>query len=143
MTTPSHPDTIKYTPSRSTLYKKCSKCKLIMPIIQFASDSKKFLGLSCQCLRCHRIRLKEYRQSHKNIVRKRIKCYWKTHPKEIRANWLLQTWVRTGKIIKPNRCSYCMKKTFRYLLHGHHPDYGKPTEVVWLCPRCHKKEHAK
>lgn len=26
-------------------------------------------------------------------------------------------------------------------LHGHHPDYRKPDEVIWLCFECHIKEH--
>lgn len=26
-------------------------------------------------------------------------------------------------------------------MQGHHPDYSKPLEVEWLCPRCHGARH--
>jgi hypothetical protein len=35
---------------------------------------------------------------------------------------------------KPLRCQICGQVR---RLHAHHPDYERPTEVMWLCPRCH------
>jgi uncharacterized CHY-type Zn-finger protein len=47
--------------------------------------------------------------------------------------------VRDGRIEKPDRCSHCheIKKVV-----GHHPDYSKPLDVVWLCYACHNQLHA-
>ncbi|SRR6266478_352219 len=46
--------------------------------------------------------------------------------------------LRRGKIRRPKNCSYCGEKCKP---NGHHPDYRKPLEVVWLCTPCHNKEH--
>lgn len=45
---------------------------------------------------------------------------------------------RLKTMIPPVRCSECNKKG---KVHGHHPDYGKPLEIVWLCPSCHRYKH--
>lgn len=47
--------------------------------------------------------------------------------------------VKTGRIVRPDKCSKCEDKG---IIHGHHPDYGKPLEVVWLCAKCHQRHHA-
>jgi len=48
--------------------------------------------------------------------------------------------VRIGKLIKPKYCSSCNKKK---RLYGHHIDYSKALEVIWLCGSCHKLLHNK
>jgi hypothetical protein len=48
--------------------------------------------------------------------------------------------VRDGRLIKPDACSQCSRTGIR--LEGHHDDYGKPLEVIWLCARCHRRRHA-
>jgi len=46
--------------------------------------------------------------------------------------------VKNSKITRPEVCSTCSRKT---KLQGHHEDYDKPLDVVWLCASCHKKLH--
>ena len=46
--------------------------------------------------------------------------------------------VADGRLWRPSKCSKCRKKG---KIHGHHRDYTKPLDVVWLCPRCHGAEH--
>ena len=43
--------------------------------------------------------------------------------------------IKSGKTIKPDFCSYCKKK--KSFIIGHHEDYSKPLEVIWLCQQCH------
>jgi len=50
--------------------------------------------------------------------------------------------VQTGVIKKPKRCSKCgvlPKNRNRSGIIGHHEDYNKPLDVIWLCTCCHGK----
>jgi hypothetical protein len=58
-----------------------------------------------------------------------------------RASSTLNNAVYRGDIIKPVDCSDCGKTGVE--ITGHHPDYSKPLEVVWLCRKCHGKRHRK
>ncbi len=60
------------------------------------------------------------------------------YPEKARARWTLKDAVKAGKIGRPSVCSRCAKECKP---HGHHPDYAKPLEVIWLCRACHGKEH--
>lgn len=44
--------------------------------------------------------------------------------------------VQKGLIIKPESCGMCGKTG---MIHGHHHDYSKPLDVIWVCPKCHAK----
>lgn len=46
--------------------------------------------------------------------------------------------IKTGKTKRPDDCSKCYKKCKP---EGHHPDYDKPLEVIWLCKKCHCELH--
>lgn len=48
--------------------------------------------------------------------------------------------LRTGELIRPDKCELCGKHCKP---HGHHKDYNKALDVMWLCSLCHRKEHKK
>ena len=56
------------------------------------------------------------------------------YPKRYAARKALQQAVKTGSVLKPDRCETCNKR--RYLT-AHHEDYEEPLEVDWLCRQCH------
>lgn len=66
--------------------------------------------------------------------------YGHIHKAHARASQMVQYAVRIGMIQKPNRCPKCGRGDTR--IHGHHEDYNKPLEVVWLCQFCHRKLHS-
>lgn len=46
--------------------------------------------------------------------------------------------VAARKLPRPASCSDCGAVG---KVHGHHEDYDKPLDVVWLCPKCHVAAH--
>ena len=52
------------------------------------------------------------------------------------ARSTLHVAIRRGKLSK-GPCAVCSAAN----VHGHHPDYSKPLEVVWLCPVHHRVVH--
>ena len=47
--------------------------------------------------------------------------------------------VFAGRIIKPDICEICGELSL--IIHGHHEDYDKPLDVLWVCPGCHTDIH--
>jgi ribosomal protein S27AE len=47
--------------------------------------------------------------------------------------------TKTGKLIRPKKCSQCGDSNSR--IEGHHLDYSKRLEVIWLCRKCHAAVH--
>ena len=70
-----------------------------------------------------------------NVRRQQIRR--KIHPEQYAAQILLGNAVRDGKIKKPRKCSMCNAKG---RISGHHKDYSKPLDVVWVCQACHINE---
>jgi hypothetical protein len=67
--------------------------------------------------------------------RKERGAYSKPDPVKARARSLLNRAVRRGDVIRPSACSRCGADG---PVEGHHPDYDRPLEVVWVCVSCHK-----
>ncbi len=49
--------------------------------------------------------------------------------------------LKKGDIEKGIVCADCGAKEVK--LDGHHQDYARPLEVVWLCRPCHSRRHGK
>lgn len=60
-------------------------------------------------------------------------------PERSKARVALGNAVRDGRVIPWPVCAVpdCCGKP-----HGHHPDYSRPLDVVWLCDSHHKEAHA-
>jgi len=56
---------------------------------------------------------------------------------EGKARKLVHYSVKNGTIQRPGQCIKCSKECKP---EGHHPDYSKPLDVIWLCKQCHVEE---
>jgi hypothetical protein len=79
-----------------------------------------------------------YAKSGAPAIARGVKAYRKRHPEKQKAWWTFSNALRDGKLIQPDACSKCGKLGS---VDGHHPDYSKPLEVIWLCRACHVLEH--
>ena len=47
--------------------------------------------------------------------------------------------LASGEIMKPDACEVCGDSD--RVLHGHHEDYTKPLQLIWVCRVCHSQIH--
>ena len=62
--------------------------------------------------------------------------YYINHPGRRKANIALNNAVRDGRVIR-HLCLHCGDTE----TEGHHPDYSRPLDVVWLCKPAHDQLH--
>jgi hypothetical protein len=58
--------------------------------------------------------------------------YTRQHPKKIAARLAVGAALKRGDLVR-QPCEVCGDPE----VHGHHPDYDKPLDVLWLCPFHH------
>lgn len=83
---------------------------------------------------------KEYYKQNKEIRARNNRAYEKRNPERLNAIHALYRAVKKGKVIRPDKCSICAKECKP---EGHHHDYDKKLEVVWVCRPCHLDIHRK
>ena len=58
-------------------------------------------------------------------------------PEKVAARQAVKVALIAGKLTR-KPCERCGARR----VHAHHHDYAKPLDVIWLCPPCHRAEHA-
>ncbi len=77
------------------------------------------------------------KKNRKSVMSTTLK--WQAeNPEKVLAAKMVRRAVKNGSIVKAKKCHDCGKGG---RLHGHHEDYSKPLEVVWLCGGCHVHRH--
>ncbi len=79
---------------------------------------------------------RKWRANHTKEFSQYILEWRKRNPEKAHANQVVYQAVKRGTLIRPDHCTLCGVKCKP---HGHHDDYEKPLEVMWLCSPCHKQ----
>lgn len=83
---------------------------------------------------------KDYYIKNRDEIIKKTRKYKQNNPEKTKCHSILRYALKINTITKPNKCSnFNCNNTNN--LEGHHPDYSKPLEVMWLCVSCHHILH--
>ena len=136
--------------------KWCFWCDKRKDVNEFNMDRWSEDGYSAKCKLCvkeyskkyrvlNRERLREYAKSSKYrktergraTRQKAVERYRKKNPLKFKVYSAVSYEIKNGRMER-GECEFCdtNNKT-----HGHHEEYNKPLDVIWLCPACHKKWH--
>lgn len=63
--------------------------------------------------------------------------WYQNNKEKRRAHVILRRAILSGEIMRPENCSKCQKQCKP---DGHHTDYSKALDVIWLCRACHSRE---
>lgn len=80
---------------------------------------------------------KKRRAENKGLKTIEFKIYCQKNPEKVNAQQILSRQIKNGQI-KRSPCQVCGKIKN---IQGHHQDYSKPLEIIWLCPIHHKEIH--
>jgi len=150
-----------------TSLKTCFKCGTQKPLSEFYKHPKMADGHLGKCKQCtkkdsvdhrnknldrvrehdrsrsmlpHRVAAREeYAKSPAGVsAHNKANARWiEFNPEKRRAQITLNNALRDGKIVR-QPCEKCGERA-----QAHHPDYSKPLQVQWLCPKHHKEADRK
>jgi hypothetical protein len=83
----------------------------------------------------------EYRKAwiaaNPGYMTQKKKEWWEKNRDRLRVKERVKYSLKVGKLVK-TPCMVCGEVK----VEGHHPDYSRPLEVVWLCRAHHKEIHS-
>lgn len=122
---------------------KCAHCRQSFPPDKVLVNSryKTKSGketISYYCLKCVRERRRRYYDTSEGrvIVKQNIAVSYLRHREKYLARMKVFYRLKTGDLIRPDRCSNCQRIS---KVQAHHENYERPLDVIWLCTDCHKK----
>lgn len=118
----------------------CYKCKTDKNL-HVTSTDKRYGYKYHVCRECSTATKKEYRATEAGAEKtyQAIKKSDDKYKDKRSARAKVKYALKTNKLVKPTNCKSC---NLVRALDGHHPDYSKPLEVVWLCRQCHADTHS-
>jgi len=122
--------------------KFCTRCKIEKSVDEFYKNVLTRDGVESYCISCKSTYYKERREGKKLLSFKQVaphKKFWLAENKlKKTAHQKVAYAIQKGELVR-QPCERC--GTTEHVV-GHHEDYNKPLEVVWLCKHHHKERHA-
>lgn len=84
----------------------------------------------------------KYNAEHRAEQLEHAQRWQREHPEAHAAHVLVKAAVRRGELVQ-GPCAHAADKPCGGAVVAHHWDYDKPLDVVWLCRRHHRMEHAR
>lgn len=128
--------------------KQCFKCNKTLPLTEFYKHPRMNDGRLGKCKACtkHDVQTnrKEKVEYYREYDRTRgsrksaedVRKYRKTNPDKYKAHTATNNAIRDGRL-KKAPCVVCGRED----VHGHHDNYARPLDVIWLCPPHHFERH--
>lgn len=130
--------------------KRCFKCSVRKSVNYFYAHPEMKDGYLNKCKDCSRkdislnrgLKIEYYRKYDRDRGNRQpswyLKSYRSKNPEKYKAHCALNNAVRDGRV-KKGTCLVCKDVN----VHGHHEDYTKPLDVIWLCASHHMEAHAR
>lgn len=131
--------------------KKCFKCGEVKNLSFFYKHKEMSDGHVNKCKECNKKDVRDNRRSNIDYYREYdrnrgsrrtiedLRKYRRENPKKYYCHKAVSGALKNGILTRPTECESC--SIFSDSLHGHHCDYNKPLDVIWLCPPCHFAWH--
>jgi len=119
--------------------KRCWMCKRNLPLSGFNYSRQNLDGLTTYCRECGKEYKRENYEQQYGEYYERTCQYRREYPERYRAYRKVHEAINRGDLVRPEVCSKCGASG---TIVGHHDDYDRPLEVVWLCLQCDRQLHA-
>ena len=135
------------------ILRRCTTCQEMKGLYEYYQSKTGKYGKAAKCKECQKQHARERRITHGDHVRRlrrivergalerrRIASnkYDRQNREKAIAHTKVQRAIKKGILVR-GPCSSCGSTKN---IHGHHEDYNKPLEVIWLCSIHHKQLHA-
>jgi len=85
----------------------------------------------------NRLRHLAWSKDHREDLNEYQRNWYQKNKEKRRAHVQLNRAIKSEKIVRPANCCECKKECKP---DGHHEDYSKPFDVIWLCRACHSRK---
>jgi hypothetical protein len=118
--------------------KHCPTCGADKDAVDFPKNKSRSDGLGGYCTICYNKMRSSWRSEHRNSAVKTSAEYRKENPEKCKAHNKVCNAVRDNRLER-SPCMVCGDREAQ----GHHEDYSKPLDVIWLCRKHHAELHRK